>query len=175
MTVSNHIKRTISSTVFVQSDPGVTWDHITDVRIGSFKDPWYFKLLNIPKPLRAEITKNGVGGQRIAFFDNGKRFIQSITAWREFKEYSFTFNPERNFVVGYFFDLSSGLFRILQGSYSLKKDKGRLALELKTTYSIHKSSHWWLALPVKFVLLVFQRYLLRSIKKNSEADAVQIK
>lgn len=164
----NHIKKTISTTVQVKSNAESVWKNITNVQIEQFDDPWYFKLLNIPKPLKAEVTKNGVGGKRIAFFNNGKKFIQTISTWEELKEYSFTFNPEKHFVVGFFFDLSDGVFRILTGSYFITGNLNCLNLELKTTYSISRKANWLLSIPIRIVLYIFQEYLLKSIKKNSE-------
>jgi hypothetical protein len=50
-------------------------------------DPIIFKVLSIPKPMRAELISEGKGGQRIAYFDNGKRFIQEILEWNPYAEY----------------------------------------------------------------------------------------
>jgi hypothetical protein len=85
------------------------WDQIVNVDIASYPHPGYFRIAGIPNPLRAEVVADGVGGRRIAYFDNGKRFLQQITAWEPPREYAFTFNPEKGFRVAYFFDLSDGL------------------------------------------------------------------
>jgi hypothetical protein len=169
-----HIEKTISSTVQIKSKAESVWENITNVQLEQFSDPWYFKLLNIPKPLKAEVTRNGVGGSRIAFFNNGKKFIQTIDTWEELKEYSFSFNPEKNFVVGFFFDLSDGIFKILTGSYYLRITTNGISLELKTTYSISRNANWILSGPIRIVLYVFQEYLLKSIKKNSELHSIEI-
>jgi hypothetical protein len=126
-----------------------------------------FKWLDIPKPLKAEIVSDGVGGQRIAYFDNKKRFVQEILVWKPLTEYSFSFNPENGFRVAYFFDLSNGVFRIPTGSYYLSEN-GQVTLELQTTFSIHKYLFIPFYIPVIIVLKLFQRFLLTSIKKNSE-------
>jgi len=169
----DHIEKTISSSVFIRSEAKSVWENITNVQIEQFSDPWYFKLMNIPKPLKAEITKKGVGGRRTAFFNNGKKFIQTINSWEELKEYSFSFNPDKNFVVGYFFDLSDGVFKILTGSYYLTDSHKGLHLELQTTYSISKQTNWILSWPIRTVLNIFQEYLLRSIKRNSELRSIE--
>lgn len=131
--LKNHIEKTISSTVAIDSEAAAIWNNITNVQLEKFSDPWYFKLLDIPKPLKAEVTLHGVGGSRIAYFNNGKRFIQKIKTWKEHEEYSFSFNPEKKFVVGYLFDLSDGIFKILSGSYYLTKLNSGMNLELKTS------------------------------------------
>jgi hypothetical protein len=163
----HHITRTISSQIQISGDRQTIWEKITNVQIEEFSHPAIFQLLDIPKPLKAEIIADGVGGRRIAYFDNKKRFVQEILIWNPFTEYSFSFNPENGFRVAYFFDLSNGVFQIPTGSYYLSEN-GHVTLELQTTYSIHKYLFVLLYLPVTIVLKLFQRFLLTSIKKNSE-------
>jgi hypothetical protein len=163
----NHIIRTISSRVIINGDRQNIWNKITNVRIEEFSHPVIFQILDIPKPLKAEITSDGVGGQRIAYFNNKKKFVQEILVWKPLTEYSFSFNPENGFKVAYIFDLANGVFQIPTGAYHLSEN-GRVSLELQTTYSIHKYFFILLYLPVTLVLKLFQRFLLASIKKNSE-------
>lgn len=163
-----HIEKSISSTIDIHEKPETVWANITDVKIEQYSDPFIFKLLGVPKPLKADVISTGEGGQRIAYFKSGKRFIQKITTWNPPQEYSFEFNPEQGFMVGHFFDLSDGIFRVPNGSYLLTKDNGTTTLQLSTTYSLDKRLYFLFNLPVRVILKAFQRYLLRSIKKNSE-------
>jgi hypothetical protein len=168
MAESSHIKRSISSTIDIKGKPEIIWENITNVKLDQYSDPKLFKLLGIPKPLKAEIISSGVGGRRIAYFDSGKRFIQSISTWKPHKEYSFDFNPEEGFIVGHFFDLSDGIFRVPNGTYILTEKAAATTLQLLTTYSLDKRVYWLFNFPVRLILKAFQRYLLRSIKSNSE-------
>lgn len=163
----NHITRTLSSQIKINGSRQTVWDKITNVQIAEFSHPTIFKLFDIPKPLKAEIISDGVGGQRIAYFDNKKRFVQEILVWKPLTEYSFSFNPENGFRVAYFFDLSKGVFQIPTGSYYLNENE-QVTLELQTTYSIHKYLFIFFYIPVIIVLKLFQRFLLTSIKRNSE-------
>jgi hypothetical protein len=164
----NHIIKSIDSDIVINGTPEIIWDNITNVKIEQFSDPFIFRLLDIPKPLRAEVVSEGAGGSRIAYFDNGKRFIHKILAWKPLTEYTFSFNPEKNFIICYFFDLSEGVFRIPSGAYYLTTNSGSTKLKLVTTYSIDKRLYFLLNLPVRGILKLFQKYLLSSIKKNSE-------
>ena len=76
--MNNYSLKQISSRVNINSSIENIWDKITNVEIEGFKFPWYFRFLNIPKPIRAKILKEGVGGRRMAYFDNKKTFIQEI-------------------------------------------------------------------------------------------------
>jgi hypothetical protein len=162
-----HITRTISSQISIQGDKGTIWENITNVQLEQFTHPPIFRLLGIPRPLKAEIVSDGEGGSRIAYFDNNKRFVQKILVWKPMTEYSFSFNPENGFRVGYIFDLSKGVFQIPAGAYYLSGN-GQVSLVLQTTYSIHRYLFIILYLPVTIVLTLFQRFLLKSIKRNSE-------
>jgi hypothetical protein len=164
----NHIIRCIQSDISIVAKPTTVWDNITNVKIDNFSDPFIFKLLNIPKPLSAEIINKGEGGTRIAYFNTGKRFIQQILVWKPLQEYTFSFNPEKGFRVGYFFDISDGVFRIDSGQYILTCNSNLTILKLVTTYSINRRWHFLLNMPVRLILKIFQRYLLASIKKNTE-------
>jgi hypothetical protein len=153
----------------IAASPETVWQHSTNVQLGQFSDPLLFRFLGIPKPLRAELVSTGEGGERIAYFSSGKRFLQRITSWKPHREYAFDFNPEKGFRVGHLFDLSDGPFRIPGGAYRLELNETGTRLHLATTYSIHKIAAPLFYLPVRLVLKAFQHYLLRSIKKNSEA------
>ena len=168
-TQQKHIIKSIYSKIDINAKPEIIWDQITNVRIEQFSDPTIFKILGIPRPLKADLIAEGVGGKRIAYFENGKRFIQEITSWKPFTQYSFNFNPETGFIVGYFFDLSIGVFRIPSGKYNLSTNSEKTTLELSTTYSLDKKIILLFNIPVRLILIAFQNYLLKSIKKNSEA------
>ena len=79
-----HIIKTIGSTIDIKGRPETIWNNITNVKIEQFSDPAIFKLLDIPKPLKAEIISEGKGGRRIAYFDSGKKFMQEILIWQPF-------------------------------------------------------------------------------------------
>ena len=166
-----YTQKTISSSVSLDTTIENAWDKITTVEIAHFRFPWYFRLMNIPKPVRAEILEEGTGGSRIAYFDNGKRFVQEIQTWEKYRTYSFTFNPEDGFKAGYFFDLFSGVFQVRRGTYFITQTTHSVTVELLTDYAIRRKSSWLLGKPVHLVLTVFQKYLLHTIKVNSETGA----
>ncbi len=169
MTNTNrHIVKTLGSTININGRPETIWDNITNVKIEKFSDPTIFKILDIPKPLRAEIISEGQGGRRIAYFNSGKKFMQEILVWKPLTEYSFSFNPEKGFRVCYFFELSEGVFQIPTGAYFLTTAGQTTTLKLTTTYSIDKRLYYLFNIPSRLILKAFQSYLLTSIKKNSE-------
>lgn len=108
---TRRVDRSMSSSAIVGGGLQRTWDKVTDVDIADFSHPTFFKLVGIPHPLRAEVLADGVDGERIAYFDTGKRFIQRITVWDPLREYAFTFNPEKGFTVVYLSTFPTASFR----------------------------------------------------------------
>lgn len=161
----------IEHSASIHAPAAIVWNHITEVDIASFDHPPYLALLGIPKPLRAEVTKPGVGGRRTAYFANGRCFTQEITIWQPYEQYDFTFHADPGFRVGYLLDLSDGPFQMIAGSYSIVPDKHSVKLFLASEYALRGFFGWCLAIPVWLVLHLFQRYLLRGIKANAEREA----
>jgi len=168
MGIKRHISNIISSSIDINGHPEMIWNNITNVRIKQFSEPKIFRILGIPKPIKADLLVEGEGGERIAYFDNGKRFIQEITTWKPLEEYSFNFNPEKGFKVGYIFDISDGIFKIINGSYFLTTNKNITTLQLSTGYRLDSRIYFLFNVIVRKILKIFQKHLLTSIKRNSE-------
>ncbi|WP_420632274.1 SRPBCC family protein [Candidatus Leptofilum sp.] len=155
----------------IQASPEIVWQHVIDVDIAAFDHPAYFALLDIPKPLNAEVTKPGVGGRRVAYFANGRTFTQTIITWQPHTQYDFTFQASPNFRAGYLLNLADGPFQMKSGSYKIVPQDGGVRLFLTSQYQLCGIRGFFLAVLVRQVLNLFQRYLLRGIKANAEREA----
>ncbi|MFN8457513.1 MAG: SRPBCC family protein [Anaerolineae bacterium] len=165
---------TLEHSTQIHASAETVWQHITEVDIAAFRHPAYFALLGIPKPLRAEIAQPGVGGARTAFFSNGRRFIQQITEWQPYERYAFTFQADPGFRVAYLLDLSGGPFQMKAGTYRLTPKQEGVWLSLSSQYELYGLSGVCLWVPVRLVLALFQRYLLRGIKANAERQEMTL-
>ena len=161
-------QHTIEHSMHINASAKSVWRHITEVDIASFRHPTYFSLLGIPKPLRAEVVESGVGGARTAFFSNCLCFSQKITEWQPHERYAFTFRADPGFRVAYFLDLSDGPFRMKAGAYRIAPSQGGVRLSLFSQYELYGIAGVCLRVPVRLILGLCQRYLLRSIKANAE-------
>jgi hypothetical protein len=161
-------ERKIRHSIRIYAPAERVWPQITEVDIESFHHPAYLQALGIPKPLRAEILDPKVGGSRVAYFDNGKRFTQVITSWKYPEKYSFTFQADRGFRVAYALDLADGPFRMKSGAYTISSLADGVSLELESRYELRGAAGLFLNLPIWIGLSLFQRYLLRGIKANAE-------
>ena len=158
------------STVALAS-PKEVWREVTLVDITGVGHPKYLSLLGIPQPLRAEVVQPGVGGARIAYFSNGLRFSQEITAWDPPIYYAFTFKPDPGFRVGYFLDLSDGPFLMKAGAYRMTPAGEGTRISLSSDYELNGIMGLLLRVPVRIVLHLFQSHLLKGIRANAERRA----
>jgi hypothetical protein len=166
--VTHAERHRIESSTDVHASADAIWGEITEVDIASFQHPTYLRLLDIPKPLRAEIVATGVGGSRVATFGNGRRFSQRITEWQPHERYAFTFEPDPGFRVAYVLDLSRGPFRLCSGAYRIETSPSGTRLSLASEYELEGTAGALLRWPTRGVLSLFQRYLLQGIKANAE-------
>lgn len=167
-------QHTIEHSLEIHASAESVWQHITEVDIASFRHPIYFSVLGIPKPLRAHVSSPGVGGTRTAFFSNGRRFSQQITEWQPSERYAFTFRADPGFRVAYLLDLSHGPFRMKAGAYRIEPGQSGVRLSLSSQYELCGVIGICLRLPVRLVLDIFQRYLLRGIKANAERQGMTL-
>lgn len=164
---SGYTTHFVCNEITIQASPVEIWNEITNVKIEAFKFPRIYSLLGIPKPLSAEVKKEGVGGYRVATFSNGAEFHQDILEWDLHKKYRFRFNPTSNFKVGYIMNLAKGPFEIVTGGYDLYQDEKSVRLVLSSNYTLHGVVGKLMHLPYRLVVYLFQIYLLKGIKKNS--------
>ena len=158
--------KSVSNTIKLNSDSHKVWNEITNVMVAKFKFPFLFKLLGIPKPLSAEVIREGVGGYRVATFSNDAQFKQEILSWKINKEYRFKFNPTKNFKVAHFMNLSQGPFEINTGGYELIEKENGIQLVLSSEYKLNGLMGRIMHIPFRLVIFFFQRYLLKGIANN---------
>jgi hypothetical protein len=159
----------VESSCHIEAEIGTVWQHVTDVDAMAHPHPAIFKILGVPRPLRAELKGTGVGAARTAWFDNGKRFTQAVSEWRPPNYLRFSFTADPGFRAGYLFDLSCGPFRILEGWYQLDESTpAATRATLGTRYFCSIYPVFMIPLIIRRVLLAYQRFLLRMIKANCE-------
>lgn len=130
------------------------WDNVTRVREIKLEQDkgWLTKLLNFPRPVKAELNFEGVGAYRAAIFTNGLVFHETVTEYIDNKKMSFSIRAlpheiplttmDEHLVIG------GKYFDVLNGTYELEQlnDKTyRLHLwsnfKLTTTFNFYAS--WW--------------------------------
>lgn len=160
--------KTVCNKIELNSNSLVVWNEITNVMINKLRFPIYLSVLGIPKPVKATVIQEGVGGYRVAHFSNDAEFQQEILEWSLHKKYRFSFNASDNFKVGHVMKLSKGPFRINTGGYELHENQNGLTLVLSSDYRLNGLFGYMLHLPFRMIIYHFQKYLLRAIRVNCE-------
>ena len=161
-------RHSVEHTLVIAASPDVVWREVTEVDLAAFAHPRYLSLLGIPKPLRAEVHRPGVGGARTAFFANDHRFSQRITEWRPSEHYAFTFEPDPGFRVARWLDLREGPLRLVAGAYRLRHAGGGTRLSLASEIELHGLLGACLRPPATVALRLVQRRILMGIRANAE-------
>ncbi|MBE0672706.1 MAG: hypothetical protein IH588_19185 [Anaerolineales bacterium] len=166
----NNKQYEIKSSIHIKASSESVWRNIIEINIETFKHPTYFFLLGIPKPLKAKINMYGIGGTRIAYFSNGNSFSQKIIKWKPYEQCTFTFEASAGFRVAYLLDLSNGPFQMRTGTYDIipEIETDGVVLYLSNLYELDGIIGKLLYIPVRIILLLFQKNLLYGIKINTE-------
>ncbi|GAA4320602.1 hypothetical protein GCM10023149_19950 [Mucilaginibacter gynuensis] len=163
----------------IKADKSEIWPNVTRVRaIKKDEDKgWLTEKLGFPRPIRAELNYNGVGGYRKAIFDKGLIFHEEVTDYKDQQEMSFTIkaNPyeiqsttmdEHVVIGGRYFDVMDGTYQLQQ----LNATTYRLYLyshfKLTTTFNLY-ASLW-----AEWIMKDIQNNILQVIKERSELKSI---
>lgn len=151
------------------------WGHVTRVsEISPEQDSGVItKLLDFPRPVKAELDFEGVGAYREAIFTNGLVFHEAVTEYEHQKLMGFTIKAhpheiplttmdEHLVVGGKYFDVLNGVYELEK----MEENRYRLHLysrfKLNTTFNFYAS--WWALAIMKDI----QNNILKVQKFRSE-------
>lgn len=153
------------------------WDNVTRVReIDEKQDKgWLTKLLNFPRPVKAELNYEGVGAYRQAIFTNGLVFHETVTHYEDNKKMSFSIRAlpheiplttmdEHLVVGGKYFDVLNGTYELEKLTY--KTYRLHLYSNFKLTTSFNFYASWW----AKSIMKDIQNNILQVEKYRSENE-----
>lgn len=141
------------------------WDNVTRVTtISEAQDKgWLTRLLNFPRPLKAELNYEGTGAYREAIFTNGLVFHETVTEYIDNKKMSFTIKAlpheiplttmDEHLVVG------GKYFDVLNGTYELEKLNDK-------TYRLHLWSNFKLTTSFNFYASWWAKHIMKDIQNN---------
>lgn len=162
-----YLDKCVSSSIIIKASSPIVWNNVTNIKSEYHPDTLLFKILNIPKSMKAEIIAEGISGIRLVYFNTGKKFVQKINTWKPFNYYSFTLYPEKGFTILHFFELSEGVIQLNGGSYELIETEKGVNLKLTIYYKI-KRNYLFLTFLVKLIIGYVHKNILRGIKADSE-------
>lgn len=133
----------------------------------------FIHLIGIPKPISAQLDKDGIGGTRFITWEKGIRFREKIKSWEEGKSFSYDIDVDPASIPPATLDehvmVGGKYFDVIDGSYHIEKvseTRSRILLtcRYRTTTTLNAYSQWW----ASFVLNDFHQMILEVVKKRSE-------
>ena len=151
------------------------WSEVTRVsEISPAEDKGFLnRVLDFPRPLRAELDYEGIGASREAIFSKGLIFHEVVTEYEHQKKMVFTIDADPQEIPSTTLDehivVGGEFFDVLTGTYELEElsaNRHRLHLysrfELNTTFNFYAS--WW----AKFIMRDIQNNILQVEKRRAE-------
>lgn len=167
-------RRTVHTEIIIHSTPGIVWKNIIRVPKITEKQDGFFYKMGFPKPVEANLSKEGVGGIRNAKFERGLYFTETITKWKKEKKIGFIIqsHPESTptktldtHVVpgGEFFDALYGEYEIVE------LGKNKIQLKLLSQYRLSTRFNFYASLWSDFLMRDIQNNILKVLKKRCES------
>lgn len=149
----------------IDADKAHIWNNVTRVRgITSTEDKgWLTETLGFPRPLRAELNYNGVGGYRKAIFDKGLIFHEQVTNYSDQKFMRFTIKANPHEIPSTTMDehvvIGGEYFDVIDGTYELERLNNK-------TYRLHLYSHFKLTTTFNFYAGLWADWIMKDIQNN---------
>jgi hypothetical protein len=134
--------------IIINSNDQKIWNNVTSVREIKEKEDssTLTKWLGFPKPIKAELNKQEIGGYRKAIFEKGLVFNETVTEYKHLKLMKFKIKANTYDIPSTTLDehilIGGEYFDMLDGTYDLKKistNKYKLILysnfSMKTTFN----------------------------------------
>jgi uncharacterized protein YndB with AHSA1/START domain len=166
-------ERTVEDSVVINATPETVWNHIIRMETISEAEqrPSWYHTLGIPRPVRATLDYEGVGGIRQGEFEFGLTFREEITTWEPHHEVAFNVDVLHNNrstpvlaqVGGTHFDLTAAGYRIERLSET------QVRLHLHSSYHLATNFNGYGALWADWIMHDFQQYVLHTVKNRAES------
>lgn len=163
--------RTVHEQIIIDASPELIWQNI--IRVDTITDQRLnlFHLIGIPRPIRATLDYEGIGGVRLGEFENGLSFAEEIIVWEPNRTVSFTIRVNHNELESPSLQQIGGrYFEVLKATYTIEPlDDGRVILHLSSDYRLSTTFNGYAALWANWVLHDFQGFVLNTVKIRTEA------
>jgi hypothetical protein len=165
----------------IHADKASIWKNVTRVRaISTAQDSAEFtRFLGFPRPIKAELDTEAIGGKREAIFDKGLVFHEEVIAYKPLKSMTFTIkaNPyeipsatmDKHIVVG------GDFFDVLNGTYELEQiNANTCRLKLYSHFKLSTTFNFYASVWAGWIMTDIQQNILKVIKARSERSKNEI-
>lgn len=166
----------VRTSIMINSDEKEVWDNI--VRVYEIdeqeNDNTLFLFMGFPRPIKAELDREEIGGVRIAEFDRGLYFTETVTQWDPMKSFTFSIEADPNSIPLTALDehvtVGSEYFDVLEGKYELEPKDGGVMLHLSSKFTMSTSFNFYSRIWCKAIMADIQDNILHVIKRRCEKN-----
>ncbi len=166
-------KRTVTNTIRIKSSPQKVWDKI--VRVEKITEPQesVFFTLGFPRPVEAVLSGDGVGQTRLATFERGLQFVETVTEWKVNEKLGFIIKADPKMTPLTTLDehvtVGGAFFDVMSGTYEIRKVNDReLDLVLYSEHRISTHFNFYARIWSNFLMSEIQQNILKVIKGRAE-------
>jgi len=164
----------VKNAIIINNNADSIWNNV--VRVKEIKGSEYskgiFNYAGIPRPLYAELDKNGIGANRVGHFEGGLTFRETVNEWEPNKKVSFSIKMVPSTIRQTVFDqhvLRGKHFKFVGASYELTKiSDNKTLLTLSSSYQLDTRINYYGSTWGNLLLSDFQQRLLEVIKNRCE-------
>jgi hypothetical protein len=164
----------IQDSIEITATPEEIWKQIVSVppiKPEQIPFKWIY-LLDFPKPISAEIDREGIGATRHAKFERGVSFYEVVTDWKPLQKLSFSIKADPKFIPHTAFDqhiiVGGRFYDVLDGSYEIEKTSRGCKLILTSTHRLATPFNKYAGLWSQWVMNQIQGSILTVIKQRAE-------
>ena len=170
---NRHPVETVTS-IAINADATAVWAEIgavDPIAQDEHKLSWIY-LIGVPKPHEATLTFHGVGGVRMAEYQNGLRFEEEILEWEENQRLRFTIEEASGIFLPAPMDMIDGeTFDVLEATYEIEElDDGTVLLHLSSQHTLTTRFNRYGAFWTDQLMRTLQNNILEIMKERAEAN-----
>ena len=163
------------TSIQIEATEEVIWKHITRVEPISEEENSIslFQILGFPRPVEAVLDTVAVGGVRIAHFDRGLFFTETVTEMVPNKTLAFTIKADPDAIPPTALDehvlVGGRYFDILNGKYELEKITSyQYKLTLSSQFRLSTNFNFYSGLWSKLIMRDIQNNILHIIRERTK-------
>ncbi|HVU04506.1 MAG TPA: hypothetical protein VHE30_22265 [Polyangiaceae bacterium] len=171
-------RREVENAVKIRAPPGIVWEEIASVpAISRSELPFRVAhLIGLPRPVEATLSEHRTGGVRIATFERGLSFRETVTRWEPARALSFSIHVEDapSAALDEHVAVGGPFFDVLDGTYELEAtpDGGTL-LRLTSHQRLSTRFNFYARLWTDFVMSDLQSAIMSVVRERSERASAQ--
>ena len=164
--------RTVHNEIVIAASAADVWQEIASVPAIQAHEhrPNLLHRLGLPRPIAAELSREGVGGIRTASFEGGLFFNEVVTVWQPEERIRFTIEVDTTQTTLQPYDEIGGAYlEIIDGEYWIEPlSEDSVKLHLQSTHRLSTNFSAYGGLWTDFIMYDLQRYIMEVIKVRAE-------